>query len=183
MSVETLAEVLKPPANRVPFNPGLWPEVEGRIGNLPKDYRDFANDFGAGSIDDFAWVYIPLVGNPNLDLLQQIPSHERTLRALKGDPNYSLPFKVKPEPGGLLPFGTTDNGDGLYWLTEGDPDEWKVVVLEGRAARWELFPETMTGFLAGLLTRRIRCAIFPSDFPRDEPRFVPFHSSATRSRI
>jgi hypothetical protein len=176
MSVQKLTEVLKPPADTVPFNPALWPDVEGRIGKLPKAYKDFANNFGAGSIDDFIWVYIPLIDNQNLDLLQQIPAHEQTLRVLKEDPNYSLQFKVEPGPGGLLPFGTTDNGDGLYWLMEGDPDEWKVVVVEGRAANWELFAESMTDFLAGLLTKRLKCAIFPGDFPSEEPRFAPFHS-------
>lgn len=176
MSVQKLAEVLKPPAHTVPFNPALWPDVEGRIGKLPKAYKDFVNDFGAGSIDDFIWVYIPLIDDQNLDLLQQIPAHEQALRVLKEDPNYSLPFKVEPAPGGLLAFGTTDNGDGLYWLMDGDPDEWKVVVIEGRAASWELFSESMTDFLAGLLTKRIKCAIFPGDFPSDEPRFAPFHS-------
>jgi len=117
------AEILTPPAHTVPFNPAVWPVVEGRLGKLPETYKDFVNGFGAGSIDNFIWIYIPFVENQNLELLQQIPVHERTLRALKEDHNYWLPFNVEAEPGGLLPFGITDNGDGLYWLMEGDPDE------------------------------------------------------------
>lgn len=126
-----------------------------------------------GSIDDFIWIYIHLIENRNLELLQRIPMHERTLRDLKEDHNYWLPFNVKAEPGGLLPFGVTDNGDGLYWLMEGDADEWKTVVIEGRAAKWELFIENMAKFLAGLLTKTIRCTIFPEGFPSDRPRFAP----------
>jgi hypothetical protein len=53
MRVQKLTEVLKRPADTVPFNPALWPDVEGRIGKLPKTYKDCVNDFGAVSIDDF----------------------------------------------------------------------------------------------------------------------------------
>jgi hypothetical protein len=34
-----------------------------------------------------------------------------------------------PAPGGLLPLGTTDNGDQRYWLTAGAPQAWPLVVL------------------------------------------------------
>ena len=37
---------------------------------------------------------------------------------------------------GLLPWGYTDNCDELYWLTDGEPDGWKIVVHESRAPEY-----------------------------------------------
>lgn len=37
------------------------------------------------------------------------------------------PYPFYPEPGGLLPWAGTDNGDRVCWLTEGQPDGWTVV--------------------------------------------------------
>jgi hypothetical protein len=33
----------------------------------------------------------------------------------------------------VLPLGRTDNGDELYWVTDGDPDDWPVAL--GRVSR------------------------------------------------
>lgn len=38
------------------------------------------------------------------------------------------PYPLHPAPGGLLIWGTTMNADRLCWLTDGDPEEWPVVV-------------------------------------------------------
>ena len=38
-----------------------------------------------------------------------------------------------PASGGLLPWAYTENGDELYWLTNGHPDEWGIVVYESRS--------------------------------------------------
>ena len=32
-----------------------------------------------------------------------------------------LPLPPFPEQGGVLPLGRTDNGDELYWVTQGPP--------------------------------------------------------------
>ncbi|WP_018220958.1 hypothetical protein [Salinispora pacifica] len=40
----------------------------------------------------------------------------------------SLP--VWPEPGGFLPFANSIDSDELGWLTEGNPDEWPLIIFE-----------------------------------------------------
>ena len=74
---------------------------------------------------------------------------------------------------GLLPFGATDNGDVFFWLTEGQPDEWRVVLNAGRDPRCEEYPGGMTRVLAQLLSKAVRSQILPPDFPSDSPRFDP----------
>jgi len=39
------------------------------------------------------------------------------------------PLAAWPEPGGFLPFALSVDGDQLAWLTVGDPDTWRVVVV------------------------------------------------------
>jgi hypothetical protein len=67
----------------------------------------------------------------------------------------------------------TDNGDVLYWKTEGDPDEWRVVIFDPRESQQFEFPGGMTEFLAAVLTRRVECRAFPRDFPSASPVFDP----------
>jgi hypothetical protein len=42
----------------------------------------------------------------------------------------NIPFADFPTHGGLLPFGGTDNGDIVSWITGGAPDEWDVFFWE-----------------------------------------------------
>jgi hypothetical protein len=48
------------------------------------------------------------------------------------------PLGLYPEPGGLLPWAITDNGDTLYFITTGPPDEWPTVIKGPRAPEFEV---------------------------------------------
>lgn len=65
------------------------------------------------------------------------------------------PYRMYPDPNGLLVWGTTLNADFLFWLTEGpDPDRWPVVVwFRGRGPdeAWQRFDQGMAQFLLDLL--------------------------------
>ena len=74
----------------------------------------------------------------------------------------------------MLPLGRTDNGDELYWVTDGHPDDWPVALVESRAALQELHAMPVTGFLAALAANQLASASFPrtcSAVPRH--RFTP----------
>jgi hypothetical protein len=74
----------------------------------------------------------------------------------------------------VLPLGRTDNGDELYWVTEGDPDRWPVALLESRAALQELHRMPVTGFLAALAANQLTSRILPDDvLGRPRHRFTP----------
>ena len=77
-----------------------------------------------------------------------------------------MPYPLSPEPGGLYPWGSTDNGDWLYWLTNGEPDSWRVIGFSNSG--WAEFSGTMTEFLVAVLSRQIQFDLFPDEFPSTE---------------
>lgn len=79
---------------------------------------------------------------------------------------------VYPSTGGLLPWAYTDNGDELFWLTEGKPDEWKIVVYESRSPENYTYSLNMVDFLYQVITGQTVCDAFPDDFPSDELEFI-----------
>ncbi len=62
------------------------------------------------------------------------------------------PYPVYPEPGGLLIWGNTWNADQLFWLTEGEPDEWPVAVWYRQLAEWDRFDGGFASFMLALVT-------------------------------
>lgn len=174
MSMEELRSIMPPPAHPNLGSTALdWAAVEQQLCPLPASYKEFVETYGLGKIDDFLIVYSPTAADRYLNLLTRGAIDLDALRELKskhGD--REVPYPLFPEPGGLLPFAIDENGDGLYWITEGAPDSWPVVVNEGRAPEYERFNVDLTGFLAGILSRSIRCNVFPNDFPGDSPRFT-----------
>jgi hypothetical protein len=177
MGLDRLRELVPPPEK--PVETGTadgWAEVERALGTpLPADFKAFTNLYGSGAFDGFLYLFNPFTAGEDGNLL-----HERgavldgyaTSRARFPD-RYPLP--PFPEPGGVLPAGRTDNGDELYWVTEGEPDAWHVVVLGARGAKQETHHTTITGFLAALLSGDLSTSLFPEDFrERRDHAFTPF---------
>jgi hypothetical protein len=127
--VRTLAKLVPPP-DKPKCSVGDWGKIERVIGfALPPDYKDFIGTYGTGSLQSFMhiWNYLD-VKSPNdiLEAIQQINS------IYEGDKNagYPIQFKPFPEPGCILPFCSTDDGNYLNWLTVGKPNKWHVVAYD-----------------------------------------------------
>lgn len=171
--MKSLVELLRPPNSPVEtLKDQDWAAIERRIGHLPEDYRAFLQTFGTGCINDFVWIFNPLAGNTFLNLFTQGDAILNALRELR-NAGESIPFGLYPEGGGLLPFGKTDNGDTLFWLTEGDPIRWPIVVNASRDPTFETFKCSLTTFLVEILTQKIHCSVFPQDFPSGAANFHP----------
>ena len=99
-------------------------------------------------------------------------TEQRALRVLRADcgPD-EVPYPVFPDAGGLFPWGGTDNGDAMHWLTIGTPSEWTVAINESRGPMWEEYDCSMVEFLVRLLSGDIRSEILPEGFPSASPRF------------
>jgi hypothetical protein len=133
--------------------------VEDEIGlTLPPDYKDFARVYGSGYFMQFLGVCIPRTANPNTRLEAFLPSASGVFVD-----DEEMAHRVWPRPGGLAPFGATDNGDYLFWLTRGRPDEWPIVVWDRGLWQLEAFECDLTNFLAGLATGDL----LPKEFPPD----------------
>jgi hypothetical protein len=137
---------------------------------LPQDYKDFVRLYGSGYFMQFLGISVPKSKNPNLRLWPQVSWVCRTFREMDLD---ERPYAMWPSPGGLIPFGGTDNGDEFFWLSRGAPAEWKVVVWDRAFLGFELFDCDLTDFLAGLATGEIMPKGLPDDLLPNECLFKP----------
>jgi hypothetical protein len=175
--LDRLRSLLPPPA--VPTEPGRpegWAEVEATLGTkLPDDFKVFTQLYGSGKVDDFLYLFNPFAAAPDGNLLFEkdrvLAAYTETRAKFPGQ----LPLPPFPEPGGVLPLGRTDNGDELYWMTRGAPDDWSVVLLESRAARQEVHHMPVTGFLIALAKGDLATQVLPDDVVhRPNHQFAPF---------
>ena len=174
--LERLRQLLPPPADPVePGRPDGWGEVEGALGTeLPSDFKAFTELYGSGTVDDFLYLFNPFTAGPDGNLLAEKDRVLDGYRQTRARFPERLPLPPFPDPGGVLPLGRTDNGDELYWVTQGDPDGWPVALLESRATRQEVHPMPVTEFLAALAANQLTSRILPGDLiGRPSHQFTP----------
>jgi hypothetical protein len=162
--VERLTSVLPPPG-APPTVPPPWERGAAETGTgFPADYRDFVDLYGGGRIDEELTVFSPtcaaqLPGDGpggfagfTAFLLDWVGPVFADLHARRPEEN---PHPLFPAPGGLLPWGMTQDGDHLFWLTEtADPDAWPTAVWLRNAppdAAWSRADSGMAGLLLSLL--------------------------------
>ncbi|MGA4840063.1 hypothetical protein [Streptomyces sp. G45] len=119
------------------------------------------------TIDEFLAILIPSPGGERffisgvrrlLDLLR----HRRDRGASHG----YVPY---PEAHGLLPWGSSSEGDIFYWKTSDEgPDSWTILV-SGRNDDWCEFQGSLTEYLAGLVSGAVPPDGLPPDFPGRTP--------------
>jgi hypothetical protein len=128
-------------------------------------------------VDDFLYLFNPFAAGEDGNLLFEKDRVLAGYRQTRAKYPERLPLPPFPQEGGVLPLGRTDNGDELYWVTEGDPDGWPVALLESRAALQEVHPMPVTGLLATLATlaaNQLTSRILPADvLDRPSHQFTP----------
>jgi hypothetical protein len=151
--------------------PEDWTTAESALGlQLPGDYKALVSTYGAGKFADFIFVYTPFASNPYVNLLEQRGLNLAAYKTLRMEVPQSAPYPAYPETGGALPWAHTDNGDMLYWLTEGPSDTWPVIVIESRHSAVERYDLPTTGFLARLLAGELDTRILPDDLHEGNAR-------------
>lgn len=162
-SVNRLIELVRPaPKPRAEVD---WPSVQQAIGSvLPVDYRKLIEVTGPIRVGEFLTVFAPGAQNPNVDLLVQVGARLGALQEIKRSwGTRECPYPLWFEPGGLLPWGGSDNGDTLFWLTRGHPDQWTAVVGEARGPGFDEYPIPATEFLVAFLSGGLRSTVMPTD--------------------
>lgn len=167
MSIEALLKVVPPPLAPFEAFAGPWEPIEAEIGTaLPPDYKDFVRIYGAGYFMEFLGVNVPRTRNLNTRFESQVGIICETFA---DDGGVGWPYAMWPDRKGLIPFGGTDNGDELFWLPQGAPDDWRVVVWDRGSLQFEVLDCGLTDFLAGLATGKVAPKEFPDDLlPCDE---------------
>jgi hypothetical protein len=162
MTIDRLSSLAPPPAGTT-IDPDRWQAVENALHlQLPADYKELVEQYGSGRFANFLTIFTPFARNGYLNLLAQRELALDAYRTIREKHPDAAPFPAHPEPGGLLPWGQTDNGDMVYWLTEGPSDSWPIVVIESRHAFHEQYPLSTTEFLSQLLEGRLNEEIFPT---------------------
>jgi hypothetical protein len=137
-TVDDLIDVAPPPEWRVDAgSPGEWDEVEQTLNTShPDDFKLITNIYGSGNFNDLFYLFNPFdshgesgnlvnqalrrncFGLSVLDYFVKIKSIDSSL----------CPFPIYPEPDGLLPMGGDLNGGYAFWLTDGIPDDWPLIL-------------------------------------------------------
>lgn len=168
MSIRELTALVKPPAkpSELPRKPN-WKSIEKTLGSpLPADYQEYVAAYGTGLLCNFIIICNPFSTHSGFAFLPFVSLMRNTLANLREcEGSKQVPFDFHPKNPGLLPMGGDENGNGIYWLTEGKPEAWPCIVGEGRGKRWERFDFPMTTFLAKILKKEIRCKVWPASFP------------------
>ncbi|GHH23251.1 histone-like nucleoid-structuring protein Lsr2 [Streptomyces rubradiris] len=169
--LERLTELCPPPISVQP--PVNWAGVESALQlRLPEDYKQLTTAYDPGCFANFLWVYDPRHTSVHVSLLG--PAQERTRAQVREDYARGIyPAPVDPEL--LLPCGGTDNGEGIFWITDpkNDPDAWTVAVNEARGPRWYTFDGNLTQFLVAVLSGTTTVPQFPETLLKGEIDFKP----------
>ncbi len=62
-----------------------------------------------------------------------------------------FPFNAYPEPSGLMAIGGIETGGNIYYLTEGAPQQWTIVVYAEDFYEFAWCKKSLTGFLVDWL--------------------------------
>ncbi|TDU05525.1 hypothetical protein EDD99_4041 [Streptomyces sp. 846.5] len=149
--------------------------------DFPADYREFVDLFGAGEVRGYLGVSAPWPFHTTAHgetgfrgfvaaTTDDIGPAFRQMRA--HDPN-ACPHPFWPEPGGLLLWGATYQGDHFFWLTsDPDPMEWPVVAWFRGSLEWRRYNMRFVAFLLHALSGDDREMRELLDWP-DAPVWAP----------
>jgi hypothetical protein len=116
-----------------------WRAVGDAIGvDLPDDYREFCERWGRVRIDDDVNIESPADDNES-GLVGLVTWKLDLDRDARDDGDWD--GRIWPEPGGLLPWGWTEEGETLLWRT----DTWHVVLRRDDEAAPDYGAITETG--------------------------------------
>ncbi|MBL8793852.1 MAG: SMI1/KNR4 family protein [Planctomycetia bacterium] len=172
-AIDNLHKLMPPPAKPTDAT-GSWEQVERELDTrLPDDYKQFVQSYGSGNIGDMPLtIHNPFAPEPGLNLLQAAKGIVAAYKSLVDD-GYKMRYRLFPESGGLLPWGTTGNGDYLHWRTKGLPEQWSVVIWDCGLTKFRSFENmNCVQFLTELISGRLK--VFPSAFFETTPKFVQY---------
>jgi hypothetical protein len=147
-----------------------WSAVEAELGlSLPGSYKVLVERFGASSWREFLHVLSPFDERG----WRRVAATLEADRALRRDFPHYYPLPLHPEPGGLLPWAVSDNGDTLYFVTAGPPDEWPTLVKGPRAPEFEVSFMAPAALVHAFASGRLHSLVLPGRVQDGEPGATP----------
>ncbi|MGW2782531.1 SMI1/KNR4 family protein [Streptomyces populi] len=160
-AVERLTEILSP---GTPPRSRDRAAVEQKLGTpLPEDYKDLVETYGGGVFDETVRLLDPECPDEDHNLLAQHTARAEILAGL---------WRTEAKPAALrneaeaqvVPWAyVEDSGAHLYWLRRPSqrPEEWTVLLNEGRGPGWESHADSCAAFLLAVLTGEAETEYFP----------------------
>ena len=186
-ALESLIQIVPLPTPPVcNGNDSDWEVIERILEmRLPVDFKKLINLYGTGCFFEFLYPLSPFAPfETSLNLLsgatKQRLSAYRSGR--KEFPQYMPAFPAYPQESGLFPWGITVNGDTLFWLRQGQPEQWPTVVCNSKFTKetCERFDMTATEFLHRLFSGKIEPEALPGDLLDMEHTFTPYSKSNSK---
>ncbi len=168
MAIEDLIDLIPPPEAPI-GSAGDWSIPEAEFGiTFPSDFKEMIRRYGTGE-----FLRGLRVGSPHTEWGRGQIRNLLDIYASLRDA-IELPLVLHPTRPGLFPWGSDSNGNGFFWLTEGDPNEWPIILLghgeEERPYRSEL---CITSFLVTFGTNFYPQMSGGITFEEADYRFVP----------
>ncbi|MGW1494038.1 SMI1/KNR4 family protein [Streptomyces sp. NPDC002402] len=131
-----------------------WAAVQERLGTaLPSDYKQLVEIFGYGAFDSFLTLYVPDARVAGVDIVGG-PERRAGLSTLALASLWA-PYDAYPVPGGLLEWGSSEQADQFFWLTEGDdPDHWPILATADIPDSWRRLGGSTAEVVFRMLTER-----------------------------
>ena len=171
MSIKELTDIVSAPEHPIEIGDiQAWRVFEQRIGlEFPKEWYDVSVTYGTGAFGGELKLL-----NPFSSSFSQILNHQ--LEILRYAERYDAggdPYSLHPDRPGLFPWARDANGYGLCWYTEGDPDEWPIIVTLPREEETGLYQMSMTAFLVKAFKGEIQEPIRYEPMSEENRFFVP----------
>ena len=157
--------------------------ADGREVVFPPDYLRLINaygsgdfysdeDYGDGPIGDLVYLMNPFAPSYQ-NRLKQESEFLQGYKNSEGD-KY-IPYDVYPQTPGILPWGWCEGRKNYFWLTEGPPQEWPVLVMYDLEI-WTRFDMPMVVFLEQLFFGEIDCSFigWPDESSQRDPSQIAF---------
>lgn len=134
---------------------------------IPSDFVEMCEAYPPCSVDEFLSVHIPTPGRERFF----VRSVRETLNGLAEfrDSGWSHGYVPYPEPGGLIPWGDSVDGDYFYWRTYEDVTRPWTILVCGANDDWCEYDGSLTSYLAGLVRGTVPPDGLPPDFPGRTP--------------
>ena len=155
MAVTDLTRLIPPPSGVTKPN---WSKAESHLGTrLPSEFKQIVDLYGLGSFGEVMTLFCPETELSHMNLLNQFDSHQTDIVSFR----WVLNRPIYPDKGGLLPFGTSENWEMFYWLTEGEPDTWPILINEQRGPEINRFDMSLSQLMVANLRQELKTTVLP----------------------
>lgn len=125
----------------------------------PDDYRMLISKYGAGSFA--GWIFLIEPFNPTWPFMTVVQAKCEELRSAQRRAPTTYPaWPIWPDPGGFLPWATTDGGDHIGWRTLGRPSQWTTLFWDRSGKGSTEYPVGTVDFLVNVFENSTDHAAF-----------------------